>query len=111
MLQFGFPVAFYSLSAIIASLLWLGLGALKVYALVHAVRRNPRSFVGASKQTKQLWLIFLGLALAFHLISGVLSIVNLAGDIAAIVYLVDVRPAVDAIEGRKRSSDGPYGPW
>ncbi|HSF26262.1 MAG TPA: DUF2516 family protein [Actinomycetes bacterium] len=101
-----------TITAAVASLLWIGLGVVKVVALVDALRRREGSFVAASKQSKKLWLLFLGLGLAFHVITGVLSIVNLAGTIAAFVYLVDVRRGLDAVEGRGRgSSSGPYGPW
>jgi hypothetical protein len=105
------PLAFGNLTASIASLLWLVLGAVKVWALVDGARRQGTLYPAAGKQTKTLWMLFLGLGLAFHLISGVLSLVNLAGTIAAIVYLVSVRPAIDALTGRRGRNDGPYGQW
>jgi hypothetical protein len=40
----------------------------------------------------------------------VLGLLNLAGTIAAAVYLAGVRPAVREI-GRPGKGDGPYGPW
>jgi hypothetical protein len=111
-MDFGFPVSFGSIPLAVLSLLWIGLGIAKVLALLDLLRRKQGSFVAASKQTKQLWLIFLGLGLAFHVPTTALSLVNLAGTIAALVYLVDVRPALDAVEGRgRRPSSGPYGSW
>jgi hypothetical protein len=43
----------------------------------------------------------------------VLDLVSLAGTIASIVYLVDVRPALQQVGGRggNRNNMGPYGPW
>jgi hypothetical protein len=63
---------------------------IKVWALVDAITRPPVAFVAAEKQTKQFWLIVLGVAVLVTPL-GFLSIIGL---VAAIVYLVDVRPAV-----------------
>lgn len=105
------PLGFGTLTATVASLLWLVLGAVKVWAVVDGARRRGALYPAAGKQTKTLWMLFLGLGLAFHVISNVLNLVNLAGTIAAIVYLVSVRPALDAISGRRGPANGPYGPW
>jgi hypothetical protein len=104
------PLAFGNITSSIASLLWLVLGVVKVWALLDGLRRRSALYPAAGKQTKTLWMVFLGLGLAFHLISGVLSLVNLAGTIAALVYLVSVRPALDISSGKRRP-DGPYGSW
>jgi hypothetical protein len=43
---------------------------------------------------------------------GGLGILAIIGVVAAGVYLADVRPAVEAVQGRGSSSrQGPYGPW
>lgn len=85
-------------------LLALGLLALgiKIWALVDAVRQPTAAFPVAGKLTKPIWLTIL---VAAVLLSGtnVLGILGLVGTVAAIVYLVDVRPAVSAIR--------PGGPW
>jgi uncharacterized membrane protein len=74
-------------------------------ALVDALVRPDRAYVAADKQTKLFWCLVLVVGLF-------LSIVGL---IAAIVYFVDVRPAVRAVGGGGQpppsSSDGPYGPY
>lgn len=107
------PLAFGDIANSVASLLWLVLGATKVWALVDGARRGSTLYPAAGKQTKTLWMVFLGLGLAFHVVSNVLSLVNLAGTIAALVYLVGVRPALDGLRGRggRGSAQGPYGPW
>lgn len=85
-------------------LLVLGLGALvlKVWALVDACIRPTAAFPAAGKLTKVVWIAILAVAL---LLTGgdFLGLLGLVSVIAAIVYLVDVRPAVRSIR--------PGGPW
>lgn len=74
----------------------------QAWAFIDAVSRRPEAFVAADKLTKPAWLIILGLALLAHmLIWSPVSILNLAGAVAAIVYLVDARPALRAVTGRR----------
>lgn len=102
----------------LVSFLFLGLLLLSGYALVHAALQREDAFRAADKQTKGFWLVILGVTVAVQLIIPWLMLV-LAGTIATIVYLVDVRPAVRAVSGGGRgggrggwsSSDGPYGPY
>jgi hypothetical protein len=88
------------------------------FAFVDAVRRPATAFVAASKQTKPLWLIILGVATVIGLYSvfvgGIQSLVGIlpiAAFVASAIYLTDVRPKVRAIGGGGSSSSGPYGPW
>jgi hypothetical protein len=74
----------------------------QAWAFIDAVSRRPEAFVAADKLTKPAWLIILGLALLAHmLIWSPVSFLNLAGAVAAIVYLVDARPALRAVTGRR----------
>ena len=85
----------------ILSILTLFLFVMQAWAFIDAVSRRPDAFVAADKLTKQAWLIILGLALAAHmLIWNPISFLNLIGAVAAIVYLVDVRPAIRALTRR-----------
>ncbi len=69
--------------------------ALQAWAFVDGIGHRPEVYVAADKLTKPAWLIILGIALAAHmLIWNPMSILNLIGAVAAIVYLVDVRPAL-----------------
>ncbi len=105
--------------ATLQGLIMLALGllafGLQVFALVDAIRQRAGAFVAAGKQTKQRWLIFLGVATAIGFVSlgsalgGPLNIFNLIAVVAAAVYLTDVRPAVRGMTGGRGS--GPYGPW
>jgi hypothetical protein len=85
-------------------LLSLGLGALalKVWALIDAIRRPTEAFVAAGKLTKVAWIAILAVAVVLGGTS-VLGLFGLVGLVAAIVYLVDVRPAVRGMR--------PGGPW
>jgi hypothetical protein len=93
--------------------------ALKAAALIDAALQKEAAFPAADKQSKMVWLGILGAATGLQLLMGPANlfgvgflggIINLAGIVAAIVYFVDVRPAVRSL-GRGSSSDGPYGAW
>ncbi len=102
-----------SVTGLINLVIWAGLLGVKIFALIDALRYSNDQYVSAGKRSRTLWLILTGLSLAFHLISDVLTLPNLAGTIASIVYLVDVRPALQQVSGRggNRNNMGPYGPW
>ena len=62
---------------------------------------RPEEYVAADKMTKATWLIILGIALVAHmLIWSPISFLNLIGTVAALVYVVDVRPALRALSSR-----------
>ncbi|MGH3359954.1 MAG: DUF2516 family protein [Nocardioidaceae bacterium] len=76
--------------------------AVKGFALVDAAIRPAAQFVAADKQTKQLWLILLGLAFVANvLIFQPLSLLNLAGTVAALVYMADVWPTLRRLPKRR----------
>ena len=73
----------------------LVLFACKAFAFVDAATRSPALFAAADKQSKNFWLIVLGLFLVAHmLLWHPIGILNLIGTVAAFVYLADVRPAL-----------------
>lgn len=80
-------------SALLLFALGLGLLGLKVWALIDALRRPAGAFVAAGKQTKVIWVAMLTVVVLLGG-TGVLGLFALAGTVAAVVYLVDVRPAV-----------------
>ena len=96
-------------------LLLLALIAFKVFAFVDSAIRPGPAYEAAGKLTKVAWMIFLGLAALVDLKwGGIMSVLTILGTIAAIVYMVDVRPALRQITGKnqaKGSQNGPYGPW
>jgi hypothetical protein len=119
-------------------LTWLSLALLvfKVGVFIDAAFRRGDAYQAVDKQTKTFWLVVLGFAvlvgfLPLPLLGQMLSLIGL---VAAIVYLVDVRPRLKAItpqragrfgglggRGRlggrpkakkdERNHMGPYGPW
>ena len=86
---------------------------LEVYAFVHALKTRPDAFVAAGKRTKQFWMAVTGVAILLGFVSlGGLGLLAIVGVVAAGVYLADVRPAVETVQGRGTGShQGPYGPW
>ena len=62
----------------------------KLFALIDAATRREAAFVSAGKQTKQFWLVVLVLAV----LSTFVGFFSIVGLVAALVYLVDVRPAI-----------------
>jgi len=95
----------FSLSFGLVRLIDLGLLVLVGWALVDAATRPAAAYVAAGKQTKPIWLAILGVCLLLSLfgIGGILGFFGFVIAVAAIVYLVDVRPAIRDIR--------PGGPW
>ena len=92
-----------SLQVLIFLVLYLGVFVFTVVALVDALRRPPGAFAAAGKRTKGFWtaVLAVGAAVAFVAIPypvgiGQLSFLALVSLVAAIVYWVDVRPALGA---------------
>ncbi|MEV7087810.1 DUF2516 family protein [Streptomyces sp. NPDC093085] len=86
-----------------------------VVALFFAAAAREDAFRAADKQTKKFWVIILGVTVAINLFLGMLFL-QIAGLVATIVFMVDVRPALQRVSGgggRRggSSSDGPYGPY
>ena len=86
--------------------------AFTLFALVDAVRQRPDAYTAAGKQTKNLWLLLLGIAAAVGFVSvyNPLNMFDLIAVVVAGVYMADVRPAVRGMTGGSGRS-GPYGPW
>ncbi len=80
--------------------LWLILLVVKVFALGDAVIRKDEFFVAADKQNKVFWLLLLGIFLLLHVIFRDSVLFNMIGTVAAIVYLVDVRPTLQSMQQR-----------
>jgi hypothetical protein len=75
--------------------LYVGAQALTLWAFVDALVRPAAGFVAAGKLTKPGWAAITGLAaLIIFWQQSPMTFLGLPAVIAAIVYLVDVRPAV-----------------
>ncbi|HEY0186328.1 MAG TPA: DUF2516 family protein [Cellulomonas sp.] len=95
---------------------YLVIFALSVWALVDSLRRPATAFLSAGKQTKQRWTLILVAATAVSFVAlpypigiGKLGFLALLSAVAAVVYLVDVKPAVAPYSGR-RGGGGPTRP-
>ena len=77
--------------------LYWGVLALAVWAFVDALIRPANGFVAAGKLTKPGWAAITGLAALIVFWQGPMSFLGLPAVIAAVVYLVDVRPAVKGL--------------
>ena len=74
----------------------------QAYALVDATRHRPDAFPAVDRGTKTGWLIGLTLGVVAHILFwNPIGLLNMIGIVAAIVYLVDVRPSLLAITGRR----------
>lgn len=101
----GYPAGVSSLFAFqngVMLIITVVMFAIKAFAFVDAVSRRQAQFVAADKQTKQFWLIILGLALVANMVIWwPMSLLNLAGIVAALVYLAGTRPALQSLSGRR----------
>ena len=74
-----------------------------VYAFVHAALQRTDAYTAAGKLTKPVWLLILGGAGAFALLTSLTGVSVFAVSIAAVatgIYLVDVRPKILEIQGK-----------
>lgn len=87
----------------------------ELWAFLDVIRQPAQAFPAAGKQTKQIWLLILGVAsvlgFAFCYLGGITSFLAVAAFVAGAVYHVDVKPKVKAIRPGGGGSYGPYGPW
>jgi preprotein translocase subunit SecD len=89
----------FTQSAIVL-VLWVVFGVVKIWAFADCVRRPADVFPAVGRVSKVLWLILTGVALLTGLIPGMtLSLIGIAGLIAALVYLFDVRVRIAEISG------------
>lgn len=93
-----------TLDSYILLVCWIAGLPVGLFALVDAARARPDAFAAADKMTKPTWLWITGGALAVLIIfrNGPLDLLWLIGLIAALVYLVDVRPSLIEVQGGRR---------
>jgi hypothetical protein len=86
---------------LIMAIVSLGMFVAQAVAFIDSLTHPAEAYVAGDKLTKQAWCIILGLALVAHmLIWSPLSLFNLVGIVATIVYLVDVRPTLRSLTRR-----------
>jgi hypothetical protein len=84
--------------ALVFLVLYWGVLALTVWAFVDSLVRPASGFVAAGKLTKPGWAAITGLAALIIFWMGPMTFLGLPAVIAAVVYLVDVRPAVRGLK-------------
>ena len=93
--------AVFAVQSTLSLILSVALFGLQAWAFADAAFRRPDAFLAADKLTKPAWMIILGIALVAHLlIWSPVSFLNLIGAVAAIIYIVDARPAMQALTRR-----------
>lgn len=75
-------------------------GVASLVCLIHASMQRADAFPAVGKQTKVIWVLILLAATLFIWFFQAPSLFYLIGVVAMLVYLVDVRPRVDEIQGK-----------
>ena len=102
MRNYDATVSIFVVPNLVMAVLSLVMFALQAFAFVDATRHRPDAFPAVDRGTKTGWLIGLGLGVVAHMmIWNPISLLNLIGIVAALVYLLDVRPSLQAITGRR----------
>ena len=82
---------------------FLGVLALQLWALVDCITRKAPAFPAAGKLTKPTWILLTAVAVApVAFLHDVTNLLAYIGIIVSCVYLADVRPAVREISGPSR---------
>ena len=111
---------FYILDRLVLCAIGVVAAAVSGYAFAHALRQKPDAFTAVGRLTKNAWLgitgasalfllliplfgllanpTFSGLVLSFQGPRSSMTLFWLAGLVATLVYLVDVRPAVAGVQ-------------
>jgi hypothetical protein len=76
----------------------LGALALAVWALADALYRPGPYYPAAGKLSKPAWGAILAVATLVIFTTGFMGLLGIAATIGVIVYLVDVRPALQALK-------------
>lgn len=80
---------------------WAGV-PLGLFAFVHAATQRPDAYAAADRKTKQVWMGITGAGTAAMLLLGFVDGMGMlfwiAGLVAVLVYLVDVRPKLIEVQ-------------
>lgn len=75
----------------------------KAFAFINALLWPAAAYDAAGKLTKNAWVAILGVGLAAQIIlitASPLNLIHLIASIAALVYVLDVRPALRSLTRR-----------
>lgn len=84
--------------------IWIAGIPVGLFAFVHALMQRADAFTAADKLTKPAWCGITGVALVLLVLlqQGPFTIIWIAGLVAVLVYLVDVRPRVVEVQRGQR---------
>ena len=95
-------VSLFALPGLLMGLISLIMFAVQGFAFVDATRHRAEAYPAIDRGNKTGWLIGLGLGVVAHMVFWhPLSILNLVGIVAALLYVLDVRPNLLSITGRR----------
>ncbi|MBD8057744.1 DUF2516 family protein [Cellulomonas sp. JH27-2] len=108
-----------TLQVVIFFVFMFAIFVLSAWALIDLLRRPASAYTSAGKLTKGKWGAILGVATAVSFAAVPFPtglplfpfFLALLCAVAAVVYLVDVKPAVAPYSRRRPPSSGPYGGW
>jgi hypothetical protein len=90
------------LDGMVILILWAILLGVKAFALIDCLRRPADYFPFIGRQTKLLWVVLTAVSLVAGLAPNLtMSIFGIAGTIISLIYLLDIRPKMIEITGRK----------
>jgi hypothetical protein len=97
--NFAFPITTWFLYGLNVVIL-----AVELFAFINCATQRADAFSAVGSISKGGWLALTGGALLFTLLLGFVTLFGTIAVAAALVYLLDVRPALrDAVDG--------HGPW
>lgn len=85
---------------LVIEVITIAIGVAAIVSLVHAAVQRPDAFTAVDKLSKPAWVGILVAATLVIWLFGPLSLFGLIGVIAVLVYVVDVRPRTDEIQGK-----------
>jgi hypothetical protein len=92
---------FGTTQSIVMWVLWILFGAVKLWAFIDVMRQPAQAFPAVGRLSKVFWVLILGVAMLTGLLPNfTLGLIGIAGLIAALVYLFDVRPRIAELFGR-----------
>jgi hypothetical protein len=94
----------YSFDSLIYAVVFYAVLVLAVWAFLDALIRPAAAFVAAGKLTKPGWMAITGIAVLITYVFKPMSFLGLPAVVAAVVYLVDVRPAVRGLHRGNNNS-------
>lgn len=92
---------FDAVQNLVVLVLWVLFLVVKGYAFIDCIRRPAAAFPAVGRQSKILWGILTGVSLLSGLLPNLtLNLLGIAGMVASLIYLFDVRPKIREITGR-----------